>query len=82
MLHAREDYQGRIQDSAKIIPEEEPVFLLRAQDFAAPAAVGFWADMAEQMGAAKNIVSAARGQADAMRQWQETQVGKVPDMPE
>ncbi len=32
MLHARKDYNERIQDSDGIIPMEEPVFLLRAQD--------------------------------------------------
>lgn len=38
MLHARGDYNRRIQDSEKKIPENEPVFLLRAQDqFAARA---------------------------------------------
>ncbi len=32
MLHARKDYNERIQDNANIIPEDEPVLLLRAQD--------------------------------------------------
>lgn len=32
MLHDRKDYNRRIQDSENIIPEDEPVFLLRAQD--------------------------------------------------
>lgn len=31
MLHARDDY-NRIQDPAGLIPEDEPVFLVRAQD--------------------------------------------------
>lgn len=31
MKHAREDY-NRIQDPANLIPENEPVFLFRAQD--------------------------------------------------
>lgn len=36
MKHARPDYD-RIQDPAGIIPEDEPVFLLRGQDrYAAP----------------------------------------------
>jgi len=33
MLHARKDYNERVQDNANIIPRKEPVFLLRAQDF-------------------------------------------------
>lgn len=32
MLHARTDYNVRIQDSENKIGENEPVFLLRAQD--------------------------------------------------
>ncbi len=32
MKHGRKDYDERIQDSAKKIGEDEPVFLLRAQD--------------------------------------------------
>jgi len=32
MLHARKDYNERVQDTAKQIPEDEPVFLLRGQD--------------------------------------------------
>ncbi len=32
MLHARKDYNERIQDSANLIGRDEPVFLLRAQD--------------------------------------------------
>ena len=35
MLHAREDYNRRIQDSENLIPEDEPVFLFRAQDMLA-----------------------------------------------
>jgi len=82
MLHARKDYQERVQDLANKIPKDEPVFLLRAQDSAAPYAVGFWADMAESSGAAPNIVKAAREQVEAMRAWQEAHGNKIPDMPE
>ena len=32
MLHARKDYNRRVQDSENKIGEEEPVFLLRAKD--------------------------------------------------
>lgn len=32
MLHARKDYNRRVQDSENKIGEEEPVFLLRGQD--------------------------------------------------
>ena len=46
MKHARPDY-SRIQDSLSIekggIPEDEPVFLLRAQDRVAARVVRIWA---------------------------------------
>ena len=32
MLHARKDYNERIQDNANRISADEPVFLFRAQD--------------------------------------------------
>lgn len=43
MIHARSDYQARIQDSANKIPDDEPVFLLRAQDATAAATIRYWA---------------------------------------
>ena len=41
MIHARKDY-NRIQDPAQKIPEDEPVFLLRAQDRTAAEVLRFW----------------------------------------
>ena len=82
MLHARKDYQERIQDSAHIIPEDEPVFLLRAQDMLAPNIVDRWADKAVEEDADPNIVEAARNHAAAMRKWQVAHESKIPDMPE
>lgn len=81
MLHARKDYQERVQDSENLIPEDEPVFLLRAQDKTAPEVVDAWADWAKEDGAADNIVEAARTHAELMRKWQEVHGSKVPDMP-
>lgn len=82
MKHARPDY-NRMQDPAGLIPADEPVFLLRGQDRAAPAAVMAWVDEARAQGAEANIVDAALAQADAMMQWQDSGRGdKVPDMPD
>ena len=39
MKHSRSDYQNRIVDLANLIPENEPVFLLRAKDACALAAL-------------------------------------------
>lgn len=82
MKHARPDY-NRIQDPAGLIPEDEPVLLLRGQDRAAPATVRYWADEAEALGADPEICEAARKQASAMEAWQDHAPGvsKVPDLP-
>lgn len=80
MKHAREDY-NRIQDPENIIPEDEPVFLLRGKDVCAPATVRFWANKAREEGANWNIVDAAMSQADKMEKWQEEKEKQIPDMP-
>lgn len=41
MIHARNDYQ-RIQDPQNKIPNDEPVFLLRAQDKTSAEVVRCW----------------------------------------
>lgn len=41
MIHARNDYQ-RLQDPEKKIPQDEPVFLLRAQDQTSAEVVRHW----------------------------------------
>jgi hypothetical protein len=77
MKHSRPDYD-RIQDPAGLIPEDEPVFFLRAQDLVAPATVRVWADLAAARGADPEMVANARTQADAMEAWAKK---KVPDLP-
>lgn len=42
MIHARDDYNKRIQVPDNVIPSDEPVFLLRAQDPDAAKVVRFW----------------------------------------
>lgn len=79
MQHSREDY-NRIQDPAGLIPEDEPVFLLRGQDIAAPAAVEAWAAAAQQHGADHALITAALKQAAAMRLWQFQTKRKLPDL--
>ena len=80
MKHARKDY-NRIQDPAGLIPVDEPVFLIRGQDRAAPGAVEAWANLAEAIGADHEIIDAARRQAKLMREYQASVESKVPDMP-
>lgn len=80
MKHARPDYQ-RLQDPENIIPEDEPVFLLRGQDTVAPFIVTAWAMEALEAGAENDIVSAALRQASEMIDWQDKHGKKIPDMP-
>lgn len=88
MKHAREDY-NRIQDPAGLIPEDEPVFLLRGQDIFAPKIVMSWAR--ELLLASKDIkdhdkradllmmATMAIEHATEMIEWQHYQKSKIPD---
>jgi hypothetical protein len=80
MKHARPDY-NRIQDPENLIPENEPVFLLRGKDVAAPAAIEAWIQEAKKYGAKDNILEAAQSQADLMRAYQIEVERQTPDMP-
>lgn len=79
MKHARKDY-NRIQDPDGLIPEDEPVFLIRGQDTAGPGAVEVWAMLAEALGADEKIIYAARLQALEMQKYQSELQNKVPDL--
>lgn len=76
MKHARADYD-RIQDPAGLIPEDEPVFILRGQDIYAAAAVEFYAGMVEAAGGDPEIVRLSREQILRMRNWPKR---KMPDI--
>jgi len=78
MLHPREDYQ-RIQDPAGLIPENEPVFLMRAQDKVAARTVRNWADVNADTGGDPKLSRMAREHADKMDAWP---VKKFADLPE
>jgi hypothetical protein len=80
MKHARTDY-ARIQDPAGLIPEDEPVFLIRGQDKAAPTVLRYWVQMARHLGAKDDILVLVEEQADAMEAWQKQWGGKTPDLP-
>lgn len=84
MLHARNDYNARIQDGACIIPADEPVFLLRGQDKFAPIIMDIWCLLVENEPVHdKNLLRCAQEHAEVMRNWQK-KTGKVksPDMHE
>lgn len=81
MLHARDSYNERIQDSANVIPEKEPVFLLRGQDKLAPAILDIYVAMTEnEPGRDISIMHAIKEHAQRMRNWQREQKVKVADM--
>jgi hypothetical protein len=53
-----------------IIPDDEPVFLIRGQDKVAPSVLRYWADRAEEEGAEKEIIDTVRRWAVEMEKWQ------------
>lgn len=88
MKHAREDY-NRIQDPAGLIPEDEPVFLLRGQDMFAPELVLAWVRKAidqantyvdgPQKANLVNMALLAIEQVTRMWDWQVHNKAKIPD---
>ena len=80
MKHARKDYD-RIQDPAGLIPEDEPVFLLRGQDRLGAQAVRVYADMLASAGGDPAVVKAAHGHADLMEKWPKKKLDDFPADP-
>lgn len=81
MYHARPDYNGRIVDLDRKIPESEPVFLLRAQDQTAAETVRFWAYL-QGLNAPPPIAMMAMRHADRMERWRvDTGTAKRADLP-
>jgi hypothetical protein len=78
--HARPDYD-RIQDPEGLIPDDEPVFLLRAQDRFAPAVIEAWAALMAATGD-RVLCNLAASQASYMRAWHIQRAVKTPDLPE
>lgn len=76
MKHAREDY-NRIQDPEGLIPDDEPVFLIRAQDKVSGDAVRAWVELAEKSGASSDILYLAQEHAKKMDEWNRK---KIPDV--
>lgn len=64
--------------TTRLIPRDEPVFLLRGQDTNAADTVRYWAAIAESTGAKADIVQIAREHAAKMDAWPKK---KTPDLP-
>jgi len=80
MKHARKDYD-RIQDPAGLIPEDEPVFLLRAKDKFAPKIVRMWAHEVMTETDDEELAQKIHAWADEMEAYQKVHGCKVPDTP-
>lgn len=78
MKHARKDYNERIQDSANLIPEDEPVFLIRAQDQIGADAVRAWAHLHQLNGGSDVAYLLAIRHADQMEAWPKKKPADVP----
>jgi hypothetical protein len=85
MLHAREDYNERVQDNLPEdqggIGKDEPVFLLRAKDICAPNVIRAWAGFLLGVGGDYNVIRNALDHADKMEIWQAKNGYKIPDAP-
>lgn len=78
MKHARADY-NRIQDPAGLIPDDEPVFLIRAKDIVSADAVRAWADLHDKAGGDPMMSYAARRHALLMDAWHEKRLADAPE---
>ena len=78
MIHARKDYTERIQDSAGLIPANEPVFLIRAQDQVGAPAVRAWAHLHRLNGGSDAAYELAMAHAEKMEQWPTHKPADVP----
>lgn len=79
MHHSRSDYNRRIQDSEHLIPEEEPVFLIRAQDQVGFLAVRAWAHLHQVNGGSDVAYQAALRHAQLMEGWVKKKPADVPE---
>jgi hypothetical protein len=78
MKFTRDDYNRRIVDLDKKIPEDEPVFLLRAQDLFAPSTLRHYASYLSQHGN-NEMAEELYKHASNMVLWQKTKQVKLPD---
>lgn len=84
MIHARSDYNFRIQDAQHIIPEDEPVFLLRGQDKFAPEILKHYLQLLKDHNTDNQydeMIFAIEQHIKFMINWQRERNIKLPDMP-
>jgi len=78
MKFTRDDYNRRIIDHEGKIPEDEPVFLLRAQDVYAPSTLRYYAKLLEDDGNLE-MAEELRVHARQMVVWQKSVRVHIPD---
>ena len=78
MIHCRTDYTDRIQDTAHLIPDQEPVFLIRAQDNVGAQAVRAWAHIYRTNGGSDTVYLAVMRHADRMEAWPHKKMADTP----
>lgn len=89
MKHARPDYAGRFVDLGApghpdhVIPEDEPVLLVRGQDLCAVPTARCWADSNDALGGDPEMSRLVREHADRIQAWQDANPAraKLADMP-
>lgn len=77
MLHARADYNRRVQDNENRIPDDEPVVLLRAQDELACMAIAYYAELCRKH-QAPDVAKRMEDHHKLMEAWPKK---KLPDVP-
>lgn len=68
---------GRDETYLTEIPEDEPVFVIRAQDVCGAAAVRRYADLLVDVHADPDMIAKVREHADEMQAWP---IKKLPDL--
>ncbi len=82
MLHARKDYNRRIQDSENIIGADEPVFLLRAQDsLMLPVLHQYLRVLRRHEGYDTHCEAGVLKHITRTKEWQKQHKPKAPDVP-
>jgi len=81
MKHARSDY-NRFQDPKGLIPDDDPVFLLRGQDNMAPELLIRWASGLRLQGGDPHMAKIVEDHAQLMLDWQKNVKEKRPDLPQ
>ena len=80
MKHISQAYNDRIQDSAGIIPIDEPVILLRGQDIIAIKAARYYALECRKAGLEEQAELISNHVLE-MANWQDGHKRKLPDSP-